>query len=288
MNNTLGCPVADTHVHLWDTDRFDYGWLRRGSPLHRPFLPEHFTEASANAGVTKIVFVEAAAEPQHGLDEVAWVSGLAARDTRIQGIVARVPLENGLACRPHLKALAANPLVKGVRRIYQGNRDPGFCLRPDFADGLSMLPEFGFTFDICISHVQLPNTIRLVEQFPDVSFVLDHIAKPDIRNARYEPWKTDLRVLADLPNVVCKLSGMVTEADHENWRDGDLRPYIDHVIDCFGFDRVMFGSDWPVCTLACEYGRWLDCLCGALSGACAEEKRKLFLDNALRAYRLPL
>ena len=141
-------------------------------------------------------------------------------------------------------------------------------------------------FDICTFHPQLPAAIQLVGQVPEMSFVLDHIGKPNIKDKLQEPWKAQLRELAALPNVVCKVSGMVTEADWTTWKAEDLRPYLEHVIACFGFDRLMFGSDWPVSTLASSYQRWLEVVQEAVKGASAAEQRQLFWDTATRFYRL--
>jgi L-fuconolactonase len=142
------------------------------------------------------------------------------------------------------------------------------------------------SFDICIFHHQLPNTLEMVRRCPEVSFILDHIAKPGIKAGLAEPWRRQVRELAALPNVVCKLSGVTTEADHANWTREQLRPYIDHVIDCFGFDRIMYGGDWPVSELAGKYTDWVNVLDWATEGCSSAEKRKLFRDNAIRAYRL--
>ncbi len=133
----------------------------------------------------------------------------------------------------------------------------------------------------------MANTIKMVQQCPDVRFILDHIGKPQIKNHLMEPWRSELRQLAQLPNVWCKMSGLVTEADHQKWTPADLRPYIDHVIDCFGFDRVLFGGDWPVAFQATEYPRWVSTLEDAIAGASEREKRALFHDNAIVFYRLP-
>ena len=176
--------------------------------------------------------------------------------------------------------------MRGIRRIIQFEDDIEFCLRPDFIRGVHLLPRHGLTFDICINHVQMANTIRMVERCPDVTFILDHIGKPDIKNQVFDPWKDEIRTLSEFPNVWCKMSGLVCEADTEHWTRDHLRPYIDHVLDCFGFDRTMFGGDWPVVLLASELTRWIETLEWAVSGCSEEELRKLFRDNAIELYRL--
>ena len=185
-----------------------------------------------------------------------------------------------------LDRLAEIPEVKGVRRMIQLEPDLEFCVRPEFVRGVQLLERYGLSFDICISHIQMANTIELVRQCPNVQFVLDHIGKPDIAAGLMEPWKAELAELARIPNVRCKLSGTVTEADHEGWTPNDLRPYIDHVVESFGFDRVMFGGDWPVVLLAAPYTRWVETLESALSGSSEDELRMVFRDNAIEFYRL--
>jgi L-fuconolactonase len=196
------------------------------------------------------------------------------------------PLEEGDAARPALERLVREPLVKGIRRIIQFEPDPEFCLRPGFVRGVQLLAEFGLHFEICITHAQMENTIRMVRQCPGVRFILDHIGKPDIRAHVIEPWATHLGTLAAMPNVWCKMSGLVSEADHDGWTREDLEPYVDRVIDCFGFDRVMFGGDWPVATLATDYPRWVETLRWAVQGCSDAELRRLFRDNAISFYRL--
>jgi L-fuconolactonase len=236
--------------------------------------------------VDKMVFVQAEADFEQYKEETDWVASLAVQDTRLSGIVSWAPLEKGDGVQEELASLVGNPLIKGIRRIIQFEQDPEFCLRPDFIQGVQLLPRFGLSFDICINHVQMENTIRFVRQCPEVRFILDHIGKPDIKNHLLEPWKEQLKTLSQLPNVWCKISGLVTEADHENWTQEDLKPYIDHVLECFTFDRVMYGGDWPVAYQATDYPRWVETLDWAVRGCSEEELKKLFRENAVAFYRL--
>ncbi|NJN84460.1 MAG: amidohydrolase family protein, partial [Caldilineaceae bacterium] len=199
---------------------------------------------------------------------------------------AHAPLEKGDAVRGQLAELAANPLVKSVRRLIQ-SEGVDFPLQPDFVRGVKLVAEHGLRFDLCIFHPQLANTVRLVEQCPEVSFVLDHIGKPDIKNGLMEPWREEIVALASLPNVYCKLSGMVTEADHQRWTPDDLKPYIDHVVAAFGKERIMYGGDWPVSTQAATYRRWLETLDWATADFSPADKHKLFYQNAVDFYGLP-
>jgi L-fuconolactonase len=236
--------------------------------------------------VETIVFLQCECLPEQALQELEWVDALAERDGRIRGIVPWAPIERGAGCREYLEGLGRYPRVRGVRRILQDEPDPEFCMRPDFVRGVRMLGESGLSFDICIRHAQMDGAIRLVEACPGVRFVLDHVGKPDIAGRRMDPWRDGIRALASLPNVWCKISGMVTEADLRDWKDEDLRPYLDHVLSCFGFDRVMFGGDWPVVELASEYPRWVGALCRAVENRPDADRRKLFRDNAIAFYRL--
>ena len=233
-----------------------------------------------------MVFVQCECDPAQSPQEAEWVTEVAHTEPRIRGIVAWAPLEKGVASEPALARLAANPLVRGIRRIIQFETDGAFCLRPEFVRGVRMLPRHGLSFDLCINHLQLPNTIELVRQCPDVSFVLDHIGKPDIKAGLLDPWRAGLRELSRMGNVWCKLSGLATEADHAAWKAADLRPYIDHVVECFGFRRVMFGGDWPVSTQATDYPRWVATLDGALQGCSSEQLQNVYVRNAEAFYRV--
>ena len=282
----LNFPIVDTHVHLWDPRHIRYPWLEHNARLNRPFLLADYERALGAVEVEKMVFLECDCEASQYREEAEWVTGLAVQEPRLQGMVPRVPLERGEAIRADLEALAQNPLVKGVRRLIQ-SEPLGFCLQPDFIKGVQALADLGFSFELCIYHFQLNNAIELVRQCPKVTFILDHIAKPDIKARRFEPWQAEIKILSEFPNVWCKISGLATEANHQNWTKEDLRPYIDHVIGCFGFDRVMYGSDWPVSTLATDYPRWVETLFWATVGGCSEvELRKLFRENAIQFYKL--
>jgi L-fuconolactonase len=278
--------IVDSHVHLWNPAQLRYAWLDELPVLNRTFLPANFAAASAKANAGKIIFVECGCEPAQSLAEVDWISGLAKNEPRLKGVVAYVPLEKGEAVRTDLEKLADRPLVNGVRRNLQSEHDLEFCLRPEFITGVKLLAEFGFTFDVCIRHEQLRAAVELVRRVPQVNFVLDHFGKPDVRAKKIEPWATDLKTLAALPNVVCKISGLATEADWNHWQVADLKFYFERTLECFGFDRVLFGSDWPVATLATSYERWLETVRDFFSFAKDAERIKLFQTNAERIYRV--
>jgi L-fuconolactonase len=278
--------IVDSHVHLWNPAKFRYAWLDGLPALNRAFLPADFSSASASADVRKMIFVECGCEPAQSLAEVDWISDLAKNELRLKGIVAYAPLENGEAVRVELQELAKRKLVKGVRRNLQGECDAEFCLRPHFITGIKLLAEFGFTFDLCIRHDQLPMAAELVRNVPQVTFILDHFGKPDVRGKKTEPWAADLKALAAMPNAVCKISGLTTEADWENWQPGDLKAYFETVVKAFGFDRILFGGDWPVATLATSYDRWLETVRDFFSFASESDQTKNFQTNTERIYRV--
>jgi len=185
-----------------------------------------------------------------------------------------------------LGKLAIHPLVKGVRRNLQSERSAGVCLQPEFVAGIKSLAGFHFIFDACVRHEQLRELAELAQRVPEVNFVLDHFGKPDVRNRKFQPWATDLKKLSVLPNVVCKISGVATEADWKNWQPADLKVYFDHALECFGFDRLLFGGDWPVATLATDYQRWVETVQELFAFAKESERTKLFQTNAERIYRV--
>jgi L-fuconolactonase len=279
-------PIIDAHLHLWDPTRFRMRWLDGNDVLDQPFGLAEFREHTQGLEVEGMVYLQVEVEPAYALLEARWALEQARVDTRILGLVPWAPLENGERARAFLDALVAlGPLVKGVRRLIQGE-SRAFCLKTNFVRGVQILPEYGLSFDLCIYQPQLANTIELVRQCPETSFVLDHIGKPNIKVQQLDPWRDELRQLAALPNVCCKLSGLVTEADQQHWTLDDLRPYVEHVVECFGEDRIMFGSDWPVAYQASSYARWVETLDTLTAGLSQKARHKLWNHNARRFYRL--
>lgn len=280
-------PIVDAHVHLYDIQRLRYGWLAGVPKINRTHLLADFDRAREAVSVDKIVFAEVAVDPGLHLDEAAFIQEMADRDSRLCGIVAHAPLEKGTAVESDLKSLKALRNVRGIRRLIETERNPAFCLEPAFLEALRLLPRYDLTFDICIKHTAMAYALELARRCPDVSFVLDHIGKPDIKNGLREPWFTQIGELARCANVVCKVSGVITEADHESWTVGQVKPYVAHVIDKFGFDRVMFGSDWTVSELSHRYPTWVEIVDDVVSGASVSEVRQLYRETAIRTYRLP-
>lgn len=280
-------PIIDSHVHLWDPGRFRMEWLDGNERLNKSFgLPE-YREHTAGIQVEAIVYLEVDLAREYKLLEAKWVADRALEDDRLRGIVANAPIEYGAQARAFLEALVAiSPRIKGVRRLLQSEPDPRFCLQPRFLDGLRLLPEFGLSFDICVYYPQLASAVEMVRRCPETSFILDHIAKPNIRGRQLDPWREQIEALAALPNVVCKISGVLTEADPERWTIEDVAPYVEHCLSAFGEDRVVYGGDWPVVLNASSYKRWVETLDALTTTMSPPAKRKLWAENARRFYRL--
>ena len=279
-------PVVDTHVHLLDQKALKYSWAAGAPKLNRDFSMADLDKAAAPYRIDTAVFVEVDVDQPLFIDEAHWVQKVADGDARLKGAVFSLPMEQGASLEPHMEKLSALKVARGIRRLIQNQLDPEFCLKPDFVAAVKLLPKYNLSFDICIFHHQLSAAIELVKRCPDVFFVLDHIAKPGIKAGLMEPWAKQMREMAALPNVMCKISGVITEADHANWTKEQIRPYITAAIEAFGFNRVMYGGDWPVVDLAGDYKGWLELADWATADASADERRKLFRDNGIKAYRL--
>ncbi len=238
----------DSHQHFWNYSATEYPWIPTGSALQRNWLPEDLDALQAPLALDGSIAVQA----RQSLEESRWLLELAAKNPRIRGVVGWVDLRSEKVAES-LAEFSKNPKFVGVRHVVQDEPDDRFMLRPEFLRGIAQLRAFKLTYDILIYPKQLPAAIELVRQFPDQPFVLDHIAKPFIKDGQISPWREQIRELASFPNLCCKVSGMVTEADHRQWSPDDFLPFLDVVFGAFGPDRLMFGSDWPVCLLAAGY-----------------------------------
>jgi L-fuconolactonase len=279
-------PIVDAHVHLYDTQRLSYGWLAGVPKIDSPHGLAEFDAARGGVQVDGIVFAEVAVDAGLHIAEAAYVQELADADPRLSGIVAHAPVEKGAAVAEDLAALSRFATLRGIRRLIQSEPDPGVCLTPNFVEGVRTVGRHELTFDICIKHFAMAYALDLIRRCPDTFFVLDHIGKPDIRYGLREPWWGQIREMAALPNVAVKVSGVITEADHAAWTEADVVPYVAHVIEAFGFDRVMYGSDWSVSELTHRYPQWVDILDRVVAGASLDEQRKLYRGTAARVYRL--
>ena len=280
-------PIIDAHLHLWDPRRLPYEWLRGNERLDRPFLVEDYRNACGQVNVTAMVFVECNIDRGRFEDEVRFVEKEAQRDPRIKAIIAQASLEEGAAAAPFLEHLkATTPLLRGIRRIIELEPDMAFCLRPAFVEGVNLLRTFDLSFEICVNYRQIENVLRLVERVGDVPLMLDHSLKPGILAGRLDPWRAQMCLLATHPNVTCKLSDLPVEADHRNWTEAQIRPYIDVVVEAFGFERLVYGGDWPVCLQATAIPDWVGLLDRSFSGVSVRELTAFYRDNAIDFYRL--
>lgn len=272
----------DSHHHFWSYDPVDYGWIDDTMRvIRRDFLPEHLKAEIAAAGVEGVVSVQA----RQNLTETQWLQDFARQHEFIKGVVGWVELVSPTV-GAELERFAANPKLKSVRHVVQGEPDDHFILRDDFNRGIRELRKFNLVYDILIFERQLPPTIQFVDAHPEQVFVLDHIAKPRIKDDVIEPWSKQLRDLAKRPNVYCKASGLVTEADYTTWTEAQVRRYFDVALEAFGPQRLMFGSDWPVCLVACGYARWHQLVSSWISKLSPTEQARVLGGTAVEAYKL--
>jgi len=269
----------DAHQHFWEYDREQYPWIPVGSPLERDWLPADLACEQSPLDLHGSIAVQA----RQSLEETRWLLGLAGESELIRGVVGWVDLRSDRV-EAELADLSRNPKLVGVRHVAQDEPDDWFLSRADFSRGVGHLQQFGLTYDLLIYPRQLSAAIELVRQHPAQPFVLDHIAKPEIRSGSMEPWREQIRELAQLPNVCCKLSGMVTEADHKSWTPDGLRPYLDVVFEAFGVERLMWGSDWPVCLLAARYEQVHGVVEEYTHSLSSEAREAIFGGNAVRFY----
>jgi predicted TIM-barrel fold metal-dependent hydrolase len=281
--------IVDSHVHFWNPVELHYPWLDALPSLQRAFLPPDYAAATGRIPIDQIVFVEANCRPDEARREVELVERLAQAEPRVAGIVAFVDLAEGLGTRgsglgKKLEVFSRSPLVKGIRQNIQGH-SAGFCAQRTFIEGVREVGHRDLVFDLCATHDQLREVTELVDQCPDTRFVLDHCGKPAIRDRGFETWSADITRLAAHENVYCKLSGLLTEAG-DAWCPEDLLPYAARVVECFGPQRVLYGSDWPVLTLAGDYGTWYRFTERFTQEWSATDRSRFYADNAARVYGL--
>jgi L-fuconolactonase len=272
----------DAHQHFWIYDLNEYEWIDDSmAALRRDFLPHDLKVELEGAGFHGSVAVQA----RQTLEETQWLLELADHSPLILGVVGWVDLRSP-EVGSQLKRLAANPKLVGVRHIVQSEPDDRFLLQPDFLRGISLLEDFDLAYDILIYTRQLPAAAEFVERFPRQRFVLDHLAKPPIRSGEIDSWAEGIRRLAQSPNLFCKLSGLVTEADWRSWTPEEITPYLDIAFEAFGPDRLMIGSDWPVCLAAASYARTMQVVKNYLDALKPECRESVLGDNAHRFWRL--
>ena len=272
----------DSHQHFWRYDAREYGWIDDSmKSLRRDFMPEDLETELERNGFHGCVAVQA----RQNLAETRWLLELAGRHPFTRGVVGWVDLRSpdlGL----QLESLCDNSKLVGIRHIVQSEADDRFLMQTDFLRGIAMLEEFNLTYDILIYARHLPVTAEFVARFQRQRFVLNHLAKPDIRGREQATWSRGIREVAKFPNVYCKLSGLVTEADWDNWTEGDFAPYLDVAFECFGASRLMIGSDWPVCTVAGSYSRVVNVVKNYLQKFPSEVRESVLGKTARDVYRI--
>ncbi len=274
--------IIDTHQHFWKYDPEEYSWIGpEMKALQRDFLPEDLQKTLRQAGVDGVISVQA----RQTTGETEWLLSLAEENDFIRGIVGWVPLTDP-AVEDLLERYADRRFFKGVRHVLQDEPDPDYMLRKDFNAGIRKLKRYDLLYEILIFERHLPQTLRFVDQHPGQMFVLDHIAKPLIRDRILSPWQENLTELARRDNIFCKISGLVTEADPYHWSEDQLKPYLETVLEAFGPERLMFGSDWPVCLTACRYEQWLDIVQRFISILSEDEQALIMAENARKVYKL--
>jgi len=274
----------DTHHHLWQYKDDDYPWMSEEmTALRRDFLTPDLEMVAGACEVRATIAVQA----RQRVEETDFLIGSAQASSLIRGVVGWVPLVDR-DVEMSLERYADAALFKGVRHILHDEADPFYMLREDFNDGIAKLVRYNLCYDLLVFARHLPQTITLVDRHPKQIFILDHIAKPQIATGGDSAWAKNIKALAERDNVFCKISGMTTEANWAAWSADLLKPYFDVVLDAFGPGRLMFGSDWPVVTLACDYGRWLRVVAGWLNELSSDEAEAIRHRTATQVYRLEI
>jgi predicted TIM-barrel fold metal-dependent hydrolase len=291
-------PIIDTHQHLWDLDKFHLPWTA-GSPLNRSYLPSDYLDATDGLNVVKAIYMEVDLDPAQQTDEAEYIIDLCQRNDNptVAAVISGRPASDRF--KDYILRYKDSPYIKGVRQVLHGGDTPaGYCLQPKFVKSIQLLGELGKRFDICVRPAELGDAVKLVDQCPDTQFILDHCGNADLyivagetptdgqMSHTRQQWLDDVKALSERPNVVCKISGIIARARPGDWTASDLAPTINHCLDSFGPDRVVFGGDWPVCTLGAPYRSWVNALKMVIANRSEEEQRKLLHDNAARIYEL--
>lgn len=289
-------PIIDTHQHLWDLKKFRLPWIKKGEALARSYVTEDYLAAigelakspiKPTAKVVKAVYMEVDVDPTQQAEEAAYLTALCkeGKTPTVAAVVSGRPASPDFGT--YLKPFRDNPYIKGIRQVLHVEGTPaGYCLEKAFVKGVQLLGTLGLSFDLCMRNTDLLDAVKLIDACPDTRFILDHCGNGDVQSKDRTKWKKDLAEVAKRKNVVGKVSGFIVSAKKGEWKVEDLAPIVNHTLEVFGPDRVMFGGDWPVCTLAASYAQWVDALRTIVKERKAEEQRKLFHDNAAKFYRL--
>ena len=276
--------IIDSHHHLWKYNPEDYGWMDDSMEvLKKDYFPRDLEPLLMKSHIFGTVVVQA----RQTLEETEWLLDLADKYEFIQGVVGWVDLCSPLLSE-QLDSYASRPKLVGVRHVIHDEPDDDFMLRRDFMQGIAQLQQYDLSYDLLLFPKHLVRATELVKTFPGQRFILDHLAKPPIKSGAVQAWKSDLEKLAALPNVWCKLSGMVTEADHGSWKKEDFIPYMAVVLESFGADRVMLGSDWPVCTLGGAYEEVMEISLKYISTLSLADQKLIYSQNAIDGYQLQI
>jgi L-fuconolactonase len=274
--------MIDSHQHFWKVGRFDYPWMSSDlGVLYRDYLPEDLTPILAANGVEKTVLVQAS----NSVEESRWLLELAREHEFIAGVVGWVDLMSPNVTA-QLQELTAHPKFKGIRHLVESESADDWLIQPAVLSGLRELSRYRLSYDLLVHTRHLKYVLRVVESCPELAFVIDHLAKPPVAKNEINEWSAALKPIAAYPNVHCKLSGLVTEANWTSWQTDDLRPFVDFALKLFGPERLIFGSDYPVCLLAASYDRVLDAFQEILKGLSDADREQIFSKNAARFYRL--
>ncbi len=292
-------PIIDTHQHLWDLSKFTLPWVDGAPAINRSYLQSDYAEATAGLNVVKAVYMEVDVEPSQQVAEALYIIDQCQRpDTPTAGaVISGRPASADFAA--YIGQFKGNPYIKGVRQVLHGPETPaGYCLQPTFVKHIQLLGELGLSFDLCLRPAELSDAVKLVDQAPGTRFVVDHCGNADpyivadIHTESAEPaphtrqqWLDDMQALANRPNVICKISGIIARVV-PGWSAATLAPTVNHCLDVFGPDRVVFGGDWPVCTLGASYREWVTALREIIADRSEKDQRKLLHDNAERFYTL--
>ncbi len=279
--------VVDSHQHLWDLKQFRLPWTATSPSMARDYTMRDYLAATAGIPIEKSVYLEVDVEPSQQQAEADYIAALCRRG---EGPLAAAVISGRPAAdnfRSYISPYKAHPHVRGLRQVLHGESTPrGYCLQKSFLAGIQYLGELGLSFDICVRAGELPDAAKLIDGCPGTSFILDHCGNADLRVKDQTAWKRDIASVAGRTNVVVKVSGIIASATPGKWTLDLLAPIVNHTLDVFGPDRVMFGGDWPVCTLGASYKQWFDALRQIVANRPESEQRRLFHDNAIRHYRL--
>ena len=282
-------PIIDTHQHLWDLKKFKLAWVKEGDELAHSHTPVEYAEATKGLNVVKAVYMEVDVVPEQQQAEADYLVELckSGKTPTVAAVVSGRPASESF--EKYVRPFKDSPYIKGIRQVIHVDTTPaGYCLKKEFIKGVQLLGDLGLSYDICIRPGELGDAAKLVDACLGTRFILDHCGNGNVKASAADraQWKKDMEALGKKKNLVAKVSGIVASADKGKWSADDLAPLVNHTIECFGWDRVMFGGDWPVCTLAATYKQWVDALKEIVKDRTEVKRRKLFHDNAAKFYGL--